>query len=163
MKLRSIDELIGKTLKCIGRSAKYSEDELVFTTVDGERYLLWHDQDCCESVYLEDVVGDLADLVGSPILKASEDTNQDDPGPKDPKYDDNSHTWTFYNIATAKGHVTLRWYGSSNGPYSESVDFCKISKEYDTFDEAKLAEKAMGLDYYTPVWGTKETGFVIYY
>ena len=31
-------------------------------------------------------------------------------------------------MTTAKGYVTVRWYGTSNGYYSESVSFAEITK-----------------------------------
>jgi hypothetical protein len=68
-------------------------------------------------VSIEDIVGDLDDLIGAPLLR-SEERTQDDPSRE---YD--SGTWTFYEFATIKGSVTIRWYGSSNGYYSESVSF----------------------------------------
>lgn len=43
-------------------------------------------------------------------------------------YANESFTWTFYLIQTNKGHVTLRWLGSSNGYYSESVRFARVDK-----------------------------------
>jgi len=118
--------LLGKTMiVAMQTKGEYGDqDTVAFTTDYGHKFALYHDQGCCEDVWLEDIVGDLGDLVGSPILKASEDTNADDPGKL--KEDDHSYTWTFYNIATAKGHVTLRWYGTSNGYYSEAVNFHKV-------------------------------------
>ena len=74
-----------------------------------------HYQDCCEDVSIEEVHGDLQDLVGSPIVQAecvSEHNNDEG----------SSSTWTFYKFATNKGSVVVRWLGSSNGYYSESVD-----------------------------------------
>jgi len=113
--------LIGKILKNINQT----EESITFYTTDGREYLMYHEQDCCELVSVEDVVGDLDDLIGTPILKASEDNNDDDVD--DDKGDEyESCTWTFYNITTIKGHVTIRWFGSSNGYYSERVDFRRI-------------------------------------
>lgn len=100
-------------------------DELLFTTVLGRKFKMWHSQDCCESVSIEDITGDLNDLVGSPILFAEESSNSDHEPGTDPGYDD-SFTWTFYKLSTINGSVTIRWYGSSNGYYSESVDFDEV-------------------------------------
>jgi hypothetical protein len=118
----TIEALIGKTLTSIS----VNEDEIIFTCDNGEKYLMTHYQNCCESVTVEDIVGDINDLLNSPILIAREDTSNDNPEGFTKEYQD-SFTWTFYNIATARGHVTIRWYGESNGYYSESVDFKQIS------------------------------------
>lgn len=118
----SVAELVGKTLTNIENSS----DEIVFTCDDGTQYKMYHNQDCCESVCVEDIVGDLEDLMGSPILKASEDSNSDKPVDITRDYEPESETWTFYNLATLKGYVTIRWHGTSNGYYSERVDFVKL-------------------------------------
>ena len=118
-------DLIGKTI--ISIEGKVGDGELRFNCLDGSQYLMYHDQDCCECVYLQDICGDLSDLIDTPILKATEDTSDKVIDGVESEYQDDSFTWTFYNIATIKGSVTLRWYGTSNGYYSESVDFVKIN------------------------------------
>jgi len=111
------EDLKGKTILSIDKS----NEEIIFTTDDITQYRMYHAQDCCESVLIDDIVGDLDDLIGSPILEAEESTNSNDDKPGD-----ESCTWTFYKLATIKGNVTIRWYGSSNGYYSETVSFCKV-------------------------------------
>ncbi len=118
-----VKELLGKTLS----SVTATEDEIEFKTVDGDTYKMLHIQDCCESVYIESIVGDLEDLVGEPILRAEEAEDLFDLIRHADKEEsrDESYTWTFYKLATRKGYVDIRWYGSSNGYYSEGVNFIK--------------------------------------
>ena len=127
-----IGELIGKTLvECTG---EVNGREIIFRTTTGETFKLYHEQDCCEEVIVEDICGELSDLVGSPITQAEANSNSDPlPGgnskESDSKESEESFTWTFYRLATAKGQVVIRWYGSSNGYYSEEVDFVLLGPE----------------------------------
>lgn len=111
--------LLGETFKEI----RATDSKVVFITDDRE-FTLEHQQSCCEQVYLEDVEGSWNDLIGNPILVAEENSNGE--------YTEHGHeTWTFYKIATIKGYVDMRWYGSSNGYYSESVDLIESWNEYE--------------------------------
>lgn len=94
-------------------------DRIIFKN-DEEEYALIHMQDCCEGVYIEDVCGDLKDLENSPIIKASCKYYS----PEDPD-DSDSSTWSFFTFATVKGYVDIRFYGSSNGYYSEGAGLYK--------------------------------------
>lgn len=114
--------LLGKTLVQV---EKNDDSEILFSTSDGEIYRMFHWQDCCESVYIDDICGNLNDLIGTPITMAEEVTNRDNPKTED-GYTDDYCTWTFYKLATVNGYVTIRWYGTSNGYYSESVDFTQL-------------------------------------
>lgn len=123
----SFQMMIGKTI-IKASVAERGQDVLMFLMSDGSAYGFHHDQDCCESVAIEDVCGEITDLIGSPLVQAEEATSQDaktvDPFSGQPcgvEYED-SNTWTFYKFATVKGSVTIRWLGESNGYYSESVD-----------------------------------------
>lgn len=116
-------DLIGKTLV---RVENVNDEEIIFETDEGETFKLYHSQDCCESVTVEDINGDLNDLIGAPILQAEESESDENPPGVEKEYQD-SFTWTFYKLATRKGYVTIRWYGESNGYYSESVDFARVA------------------------------------
>lgn len=123
-KQKNFSELKGKTLIAID-GLESGKDRVTFVCADGSEFLMYHSQDCCESVNIDDVVGDVNDLLNSEILIAEERTSDQNPAGVKMEYQD-SFTWTFYELATNKGSVTIRWYGESNGYYSESVDFAQI-------------------------------------
>ncbi len=120
------DSLIGKTITRI--DGRVQGQKITFYCNDGSEYTQYHDQDCCEYVSVEDIIGELDDLIGSPILMAEEAT-------KDDSNADEAGMWTFYKLATVKGYVTIRWYGSSNGYYSVDVSFYMTKKPDTTLDE----------------------------
>ena len=113
---KGMAQMLGKTFVQVTGSV--GGDEMLFETADGERFLFAHQQDCCESVDINDIVGDLQDLVGAPMLVAEEVSGATEPDEE--HYE--SYTYTFYKFATRKGYVDVRWLGESNGYYSESVE-----------------------------------------
>jgi len=124
-----MEELVGKTLTSIKGEA--GDDRLEMICTDGSIYVMYHGQDCCESVNIESITGDLSDLIGSPILHAEESSSGKDPeGYTSEDSYRGSFTWTFYKLATVKGWVDIRWLGESNGYYSEGVDLVRVSSPW---------------------------------
>lgn len=100
-----------------------TESECVLIETENFRMVLYHEQDCCEEVRVEDVTGDPSDLIGGVVVIADESTSE--------KGTDWGHeTWTFYRICTDKGDVTIRWLGESNGYYGEEVDVVIVGPEW---------------------------------
>lgn len=109
-------DMVGMTMK----SVVNRDDEVIFTAETGDRFRFYHCQSCCETVEVEDVKGDLQDLVGAPITSIQEKIEEEDDGW-------GPVTRTTHIIRTKKGKVTISWVGSSNGYYSEDVDFGRLT------------------------------------
>lgn len=89
-------------------------------------YTFFHDQECCESVYLHDIDDSFKLICGEKIMVA-EIVSQAGPAAED----DLSRTWTFLKLGSGLGSITLRFLGESSGYYSESVDL-RIRKIQET-------------------------------
>lgn len=114
--------LVGRTITQIDGMVPHSE-HVEFTFDDGSKLFMYHSEVCCETVDIEDVIGDPEDLIGSP-LTLFEVAQGNLPARREMStLDADSYTWTFVRIATAQGHVDVRWYGESNGWYSEVPAF----------------------------------------
>lgn len=141
--------LAGKTIKQIVGLEAGSERAKFYCT-DGTEFWMSYYNDCCASCSIEDIAGDISDILNSEILLA-EEVSSSKPNEKtleerkarykaekNPYYETfeswlescyESETWTFYKLSTIKGSITIRWYGSSNGYYSERSTFEQITKE----------------------------------
>ena len=108
------EEMIGKKFDKV---YQYGDAYLIFEKQGIPEFVFYHNQDCCESVYIEDVAGELEDLSLGVITEAEEYTK--DAGEEVCE----SGTYTFYKFSSTKGCVNIRWVGESNGYYSESVDY----------------------------------------
>lgn len=118
----NFSDMLGMTIISINGEA--GDEVMTFTSNEGRKFQLYHSRDCCESVRIDQIDGNFADLIGKPLLQCEEVSNADGPIPEH----SDSYTWTFYKMATIGGYVTIKWIGESNGHYSESVDFEEVAK-----------------------------------
>lgn len=113
-------ELKGQTIKSID----IGKDSIDFET-DLGKYHISHGQDCCEVVRFVKTVGDINNLLNSPITLAQDD-HPNDPDWYSDRYRDDSHTWTAFFLETEKGRVEFWALGESNGWYGETMTFYKF-------------------------------------
>ena len=111
----NIEQLKGMTITAV---AYKEENESLLIHLNTHVLEMIHHQDCCETVYLADVVGSFEDLIGYPLLEVSESIVNIESA----EYE--SATASYYNFKTLKSSVQLRWVGESNGYYSETIDCC---------------------------------------
>lgn len=113
-----LQSLIGSTICSIEGIEKGSEEvRIAYRTNQNHIQVLtmFHQQDCCENVFVQSVEGD-TNLEGCIVTYAGEIISEQE--------SDNfsTNTKTFYTIACAEKTMVIRWYGESNGYYSERVD-----------------------------------------
>ena len=121
----NFSSLVGKTITEIQGGFAGSE-AIVFSCSDDTIYRMYHSQQCCESVSVQDIVGDMDRLIGWVVQSAYVDSNC---GNNCDGFSgtDEVQQWTFYRITTMNGEtVTIRWYGTSNGWYSMDVSFAQL-------------------------------------
>lgn len=97
-----------------------NDNEIYFYLENGKIYRFYHIQECCEEVWVEDISGNLQDIVGEKIINFEKRTN---------KLKDTPTTYTYYDIDTFNYHIQIRWCGESNGYYSEEVDLEEVLDE----------------------------------
>lgn len=115
-KIVSFSDLIGKTFTKV----EQVDEAIHFVTEEGS-YILRHEPECCESVNLVDVAGNLGDLVDLPVLSAEESFKYSGDDEDDKGY--SSQTWSFYRVTTFAGTVVIQFHGESNGYYNETATF----------------------------------------
>ncbi len=118
--MKNFFELKGQTINIIIGLAPDC-DGYEFVLDNGQTVSFSHGQDCCESVRVVGLRGDIQNILGYPITLAEEDNPDDDGFMVDhPSYE--HRTITKYILESEKGRFEIVWFGDSNGYYGESVD-----------------------------------------
>ena len=95
-------------------------DTIVQIVFDDDTHIQqYHEQDCCESVWVSQVDSNPDRFINAEAYSITEKVSHCVEG------SDDSCTATFYTLATSKGYLDWHWQGESNGYYSESVE-CKF-------------------------------------
>lgn len=124
---QTLDYFVGQRIVKIETQSNKSYDpdrvdRICFYCESGDVYDMYHNQDCCEDVRLEEGKEDLDKLLGEEILTAEVSTNCD--GINDTQY--GKELWTYYKFTTAKGYTDLRWLGESDGNYAVDVNITQL-------------------------------------
>lgn len=122
---------LGETKHTRYDGSQYSvgiSSNLVFHTNDGI-YYFDPEGDCCAHIYLEDIIGDVKDLLDTPVLQAEKIESDQVSKEEYDKIVDGQwdvSVWCFYKLVTINGYVTFRILDHNNGYYSTSLDFKKL-------------------------------------
>ncbi len=129
--MSAFSDLEHKLIKKI-QGLEVGSSKVLITLGSGHVYRMYHAAECCERVEINDISGDVdADFTDAYVGRAEENSNEDVSGEHESAtwtfYRHESATWTFYRLDTSKGCIVIRWLGTSNGNYSESVAFEEVT------------------------------------
>jgi hypothetical protein len=113
-------DLVGEVLDAVDIDKE--ENQILLTTRSGRRFMVYHEQDCCESVRMVGQDGSFDKLIGKPIIEARDFAV--DTGESESDYDSQTTTTLVFRVDDQT--VISRWIGDSNGYYSESVDIAEL-------------------------------------
>ena len=113
-------DLVGEVLDAVDIDRE--ENQILLTTRSGRKFLVYHEQDCCEKVAISGQDGNFDKLIGKPIVEARDFAV--DTGESESDYDSQTTTTLVFRVDDQT--VISRWIGDSNGYYSESVDIAEL-------------------------------------
>lgn len=114
VKFVGIEDLLGQTITSI---KMHKGDYIAKITTTNYVYDMFCERSV-EDYWVEDIVGDLDDLFGSPITMAEEVIGDYSNNIEEGIFEG---TFAFYKLATNNGYVTIRWCGIYDENYSEKV------------------------------------------
>lgn len=109
----------------------YEDFKIVFETENNKEITMFHENQCCENVYIYSKTDNLDILIGKTIFDVTEIVSNDT---FDTDAEDDSFTWTFYKffykgLDNKTEEIEIIWLGTSNGYYDEGVELrCKEKK-----------------------------------
>ena len=113
-------DLVGEVLDSV--DIDRGENQILLTTRSGRRFMVYHEQDCCEKVQIVGQDGNFDNLIGKPLIEARDFAV--DTGESESDYDSQTTTTLVFRVDDQT--VISRWIGDSNGYYSESVDIAEL-------------------------------------
>lgn len=108
-----MSELVGETIKVI----KAEKESVYIEMESGKAWHIYHMYDCCETVFVYRIDGEIADLLGKEVTRFEEEQTDEFLFGHEPC---ESHTWTIYTIVAGGYKVVFYWLGESNGYYMET-------------------------------------------
>lgn len=112
---KDFPEAKGRVIKSIS-GLEVGSKAIFINFEDGDRIKMYHCQECCESVQVEDCEDVSSDDLKESIIHTFEEYTK-----SSGESGWGLQTYTFYRLITNSAYCTIRWFGESNGYYGVGV------------------------------------------